>query len=170
MRRSTRKRSDAKKMGAAMGLTEQAPADGLSMTAPAGYRFRRGFTLVEIMVVVIIIAVLATLVVPMLYSRVGKARQSVARQKLASIEQAIQLFYYDYGRFPRELQALTTRPPDIDPSKWTTPTLKPEDLIDPWGNPWMYKYPGDHGVFDLYSYGADGQPGGENENADITNW
>ena len=130
----------------------------------------RGFTMIEIIVVVIVIGVLATLIVPNLFSRVGAAKQSVAQQKLATLEQAVQIFSVDYGRFPTTLDELVTRPGDIDPDKWTAPTVKPKDLEDPWGNPWIYRYPGENGVFDLSSYGADGQPGGTGEDADVVNW
>lgn len=131
---------------------------------------RRGFTLIEIIVVVVVIGVLATLIIPNLLSRVGSAKQSVAKQKLASIEQAIQIFNYDYGRLPQTLDELVTRPGDIDADAWTEPTIKAKDLEDPWGNPWIYRYPGQHGVFDLLSHGADGQPGGTGEDADVVNW
>jgi general secretion pathway protein G len=134
------------------------------------YARARGFTLIEIMVVVIIIGVLATLIIPQLFSRVGQAKQNVAKQKMASIEQAIQMFQYDYGRLPRSLDELVSRPSDIEPSNWNEPTLEPEDLTDPWGNQWHYEAPGEHGKFDLYSYGKDEQPGGEGVNADVTNW
>ena len=133
-------------------------------------RGRRGFTLIEIIVVVIVIGVLATLIVPNLFSRVGAAKQSVAKQKLASIEQAVQIFHYDYGRFPQTLDELVTRPGDVDAAQWTEPTIKAKDLEDPWGNGWVYRYPGENGTFDLMSYGADGQPGGDGEDADVVNW
>jgi len=133
-------------------------------------RHRRGFTLIEVIVVVLIIGVLATLIIPQFFSRVGQARQSVAKQKLATIEQAIQMFRYDYGRLPRNLEALVNRPSDIAPSEWNQPSIEQEDLIDPWGNQFRYDVPGDNGPFDLYSYGKDNQPGGEDQNADVTNW
>jgi len=129
-----------------------------------------GFTLVEILVVVIVIGVLAAMIVPQFFGRVGQAKTSVARQKVATIESAIQIFQTDYGRLPRTLDELVNRPGDIPAEKWHAPTIKPKDLIDPWDRPFLYHAPGNHGVFDLYSLGADGQSGGDGENADITNW
>ena len=128
------------------------------------------FTIVEILVVVIIIGVLATLVVPKFIGRIWQAKQNVARQKLQEIEKAIEIFRYDYGRFPEDLEELVTRPDDIPEEKWQEPTLKPKDLVDPWDRRFVYKSPGEHGAFDLYSLGADGQEGGESENADVVNW
>ena len=132
---------------------------------------RRGaFTLIEVMVIVIVIGVIASIAIPTLFSNVGKAKGNVAKQRLASVEQAIHLFNSEYGRFPATLDELVTRPGDIEPEKWSEPTLKAKDLEDPWGNPWQYAVPGEHGVFDLSSQGADGAPGGEGENADVVNW
>ncbi len=128
------------------------------------------FTLVEIMVVVIIIGVLAGLIIPQVVSRIGKSRHGVAVQKLASIENAIQLFYTEYERYPEAIEELTTRPADIDEQQWQPPTLKPKNLIDPWGRPFVYVYPGENWDFDLFSLGKDGQEGGQGENADVVNW
>ena len=131
-------------------------------------RARLGFTLIEALVIVIIIGVLVGLVVPRLFSRVGQAKSKVAQQKMVSIEQAIEMFRYDYERFPRTLQELVTQPSDIDADTWTEPSLRAKDLIDPWGNPFVYRFPGTRAEFDLMSLGADGQEGGENEDQDIT--
>lgn len=131
---------------------------------------RRGFTLVEVMVVVIVIGVLAALVVPTFLNRSEKARRAVAKQQLASIENAINLFQQDYSRFPETLDELVTRPADVSDEQFSPPTLKPKNLVDPWGNQFVFRYPGEHWTFDLYSMGADGQPGGEGEAADVTNW
>lgn len=133
-------------------------------------RARRGFTIVEVLVVVLIIAALATMIVPRLFGRVGAAKHSVAAQKLTELEKAIELFSHDYGRLPATLDELVNRPADIDESTWNPPTLRAKDLIDPWGRPFEYRQPGDHDVYDLYSLGADGAPGGAKENADVTNW
>jgi general secretion pathway protein G len=126
--------------------------------------------MVEIIVVVIIIAVLATMIVPKFFGRVGAAKQSAARQKLIEIEKAVDTFRYDYERFPTSLDELVGRPADISSEKWQDPSLKPKDLIDPWGREFQYRCPGQHGKFDLYCLGADGAEGGEGEDADIVNW
>lgn len=131
---------------------------------------RRGFTIVEIMVVVIIIGVLAALIVPTILGRTGKARTAVAASKLAAIENAVNLFASEYERLPNALDELVSRPEDIDEATWSPPTLKPGDLNDPWGKPYVYRYPGENWTFDLFSLGRDGQEGGEGEDADVVNW
>ena len=133
-------------------------------------RNRRGFTIVEILVVVVIIGVLATLILPTIVGRVGQTRQAVATAKLPNIETAISLFRQDYDRWPIKLDEIVNRPADIDEAKWNQPTLRAKDLLDPWGRQFLYREPGEHGAFDLYSLGKDGQQGGEKENADVTNW
>ncbi len=130
----------------------------------------RGFTLIEMMAVVIVIGVLAALVIPSFLGRAGKARKAVAQQKISNIETAVNLFYQDYSRFPESLEELVTKPGDIPAEQWTPPSLKAKHLKDPWGNPFVYRYPGEHGAYDLYSTGSDGQEGGEGEQADVTNW
>lgn len=131
---------------------------------------RSGFTLIEIMVVVIVIGVLATLIMPTLFGRAGKARAAVAKQKIASMETAIQLFEQDYGRFPEALQELVEQPADVPAEQWSPPTLKAKDLKDPWGNDFVYRFPGNNFTYDLVSLGADGAEGGEGEAADVTNY
>ncbi len=132
---------------------------------------RSGFTLVEIMVVVIIIGVIAALVLPNLFSRTGQAKVSVAKQKVATLESSIQLFQQDYGRFPESLDELVSPPTDVEGGGAATPpSVKPKDLVDPWGNEFVYRFPGQNWAFDIVSLGADGQEGGEGENADISNY
>ena len=132
-------------------------------------RLAPGFTLIEIMVVVIVIGVLATLILPTLFGRAGKARTAVAKQKITSIETAIQLFEQDYGRFPVTLDELLTVPADAPDGAGSPPTLKAKDLQDPWGNDFVYRFPGTNFTYDLVSYGADGAEGGEGEDADVAN-
>ena len=129
-----------------------------------------GFTIVEIMVVVIIIGVLAALIAPRLIGRVGKAKQSVAKQKIAVLSGVIERFRLDYGRYPQDLQELTDRSDDIPEEKWSPPEIKPKDLIDPWDRQFIYTYPGDNDIFDLYTLGADGAEGGDGDSADIISW
>lgn len=127
------------------------------------------FTLIEIMVVVIVIGIIAALIVPNLFDRAGKAKRSVAKQQVATLENAIQLFQQDYSRFPDSLEELANPPADAEGGA-TPPSIKEKDLLDPWGNPFVYRYPGNNWTFDLLSLGADGQEGGDGENADVTNY
>ena len=131
---------------------------------------RSGFTIVEILVVVIIIAVLAGAVAPKFFRYIGQAKHNVAVQKVTEIDKAIEMFSFDYGHLPNNLGDLVTRPADISQDKWQTPTLRAKDLLDPWEHEFIYKVPGDHGPYDLYSLGKDGQEGGEKEDADVVNW
>ncbi len=138
--------------------------------ASRGRGQRNAFTIVEILVVVIIIGVLATLIVPRFFGRVGTAKQSVAKQKIEVIGEAIHLFHTDYDRYPQSLDELVGRPGDIPEEKWVMPTVKAKDLIDPWGRVFIYRCPGQHDLYDLYSLGADGLDGGGGENSDVVSW
>ncbi|SEE00021.1 general secretion pathway protein G [Rhizobiales bacterium GAS191] len=132
----------------------------------------RGMTLLEILVVMVILALLATLGALQLMNYLGRAKTDTARLQLQELSTALQVYRLDAGHPPTTsegLNALLSKP--ADNSNWRGPYLnKPSNLIDPWGRPFGYKSPGDHGEFDLFSFGADGQPGGEGENADVTNW
>ncbi len=136
---------------------------------------RAGFTLLELLVVVIILGLLAALVGPRLIGRVGRAKTEIAKSQIALLEAALDQYRLDMGRYPSTeegLEALITPPADEEQKKnWRGPYLKKKKIpLDPWGRPYQYRFPGEHGDYDLWSYGADGQPGGEGENADITNW
>ncbi len=130
-----------------------------------------GFTLLELLVVMVIIGLLAGYVGPKYFSQVGKSQVKTARAQIDALEKALDQYRLDPGRYPameQGLTALVARPPN-EP-KWDGPYLKKSVPVDPWGNAYVYKIPGEHGEFDLVSLGKDGQLGGTGEAADITNW
>ena len=134
---------------------------------------RKGFTLVELLVVIIILSLLAGFVAPKMLRRVGKAKKDLARPKMTQIESAIEQFALDCGQYPDDsmgLDALLEPPAGLE-EKWGGPYLKTSHLIDPWGNPYIYVAEGEvnPGSYDLVSLGADGVEGGEGENEDIIN-
>ena len=135
---------------------------------------RRGFTLIEIMVVVVILGLLAALVVPKLIGRTEEAKKTQAAVQMKNIEQALELFKLDNGFYPttdQGLQALVTIPDTGRiPKNYRKGGYLDRVPKDPWGNDFVFVSPGAHGEFDITSYGADGAPGGENEDADINSW
>jgi general secretion pathway protein G len=130
----------------------------------------RGFTLVELLVVMVIIGLLATLVAPGLIKQLGKSQQAAARTQIASLEQALDKFRLDVGRYPTTQEGLSTLVTNPGIDNWDGPYVKNSLLNDPWGRPYNYQFPGTHGEFDIFSYGRDGAPGGEKEDKDVTNW
>lgn len=134
-------------------------------------RRERGFTLIEIMIVVIIIGLLAGLVGPRLFGKLTQAKQKSAKAQIELFGTALDAFRLDVGRYPTTeegLKALREKPSGLD--AWKGPYLPKEIPLDPWGKPYNYKSPGEHGEYDLYSYGLDGVEGGEGENEDVVSW
>ncbi|MDO8786470.1 MAG: type II secretion system major pseudopilin GspG [Sulfuritalea sp.] len=145
------------------------------MTAHAKATNRqRGFTLLEVMVVVVILGILAALVVPKIISRPDEARVIAARQDIASLMQALKLYRLDNQRYPlteQGLQALAAQPAIAPfPPNWKAGGYVERLPRDPWGNPYQYLNPGLRGEIDIFSLGADGMPGGDGNDADIGSW
>jgi general secretion pathway protein G len=134
-------------------------------------RTNKGITLIELLVVMVIIAMFATLVGSRLFRNVEKGRQTVAKEQISQFESVLDLYRLDVGRYPSTeegLQALRVRPPGVE--NWDGPYLRKDVPADPWNHSYVYRCPGQHGDFDLLSFGADGQEGGEGDGADVKNW
>ena len=141
----------------------------LTLSRNAG---QRGFTLLELLVVMVIIGLLAGFVAPRYFAQVGKSQVKAARSQIDALEKALDQYRIDMGRYPTTeegLDALVVAP--INEPNWGGPYLKKAVPPDPWGHPYVYASPGTHNNdIDLFSYGKDGRPGGTGENADLTNW
>lgn len=130
-----------------------------------------GFTLLELLVVLVILGLLVGYVAPKYFAQLGKSEVKTARAQINSLEKALDQYRLDVGRYPtgeQGLAALNVRP--AAESKWAGPYLQKAVPNDPWGKPYLYKAPGEHGEYDLSSLGKDGQPGGDEESVDIVNW
>ncbi len=130
-----------------------------------------GFTLIEVMVVVVIIGVLATLVLPRVLNRTDDAYQAAVKSDIQALTSAFKLYKLDNFNYPttdQGIEALVSQPGGA--KNWKQGGYVDQLPTDPWGNPYQYLSPGRNGEFDVWSYGADGQPGGEGANADIGNW
>jgi general secretion pathway protein G len=136
-------------------------------------RHERGFTLIEIMVVVIIIGILAAIVAPNVIGRVDDAQITKAKAEIANIENALKFYRLDNFTYPSSeqgLEALVTKPADPNIKNWKSGGYLPKLPNDPWGNPYLYLNPGNQGEIDVYTLGRDNRPGGEGVDADIGNW
>jgi general secretion pathway protein G len=131
-----------------------------------------GFTLLELLVVMVIIGLLASFVGPRYFSQIGKSEVKSAKAQIDALEKALDQYRLDLGKYPtteQGLVALVSKP--ANEAKWDGPYLKKTVPADPWGSPYVYKFPGEHNnEFDLWSFGKDGQPGGSGANEDIQNW
>jgi general secretion pathway protein G len=134
-------------------------------------RRARGFTLLELLVVMVIVGLLAGFVAPRLFAQIGKSEVKVARAQIDALQKALDAYRIDVGRYPSSSQglaALNERP--ADEARWSGPYLARSVPKDPWGRDYVYTAPGEHGEFDLLSLGRDGRPGGEGEDGDIVGW
>ena len=142
----------------------------MSQVAQKG-RAQRGFTLLELLVVMVIIGLLVGIVGPGVLRNIGKSEVKATKAQIDSLGKALDQYRLDAGHYPtteQGLNALVTKP--ANEAKWDGPYLVKAVPLDPWGHPYVYKSPGEHGDFDLLSYGKDGQLGGSGESADLTNW
>jgi len=138
---------------------------------PFQLRKQAGFTLLELLVVMVIIGLLAGYVGPKYFSQIGKSEIKATRAQIDALGKAVDQYRLDVGRFPSTeegLAALIARP--ANQAKWDGPYLSKNVPLDPWGSAYLYQSPGEHGDYDLVSLGKDGRPGGNGEDADITNW
>ncbi len=146
----------------------------MTMNVTSATRFSvriSGFTLLELLVVMVIIGMLASFVAPKFFAQIGKSQTKTARAQIDALEKSLDQYRLDIGRYPtteQGLAALNERP--AGETKWSGPYLKKSVPMDPWSHAYIYKSPGEHGEYDLLSYGKDGQPGGTDEAEDITNW
>ena len=130
-----------------------------------------GFTLLELLVVLVILGLLAGYVAPRYFSQVGKSEVTTAQAQIVGLEKALDQYRIDTGRYPsteQGLAALNVKP--ADDARWGGPYLKKTVPNDPWGNPYQYRMPGEHSEVDVFSLGRDGRPGGTDADADIGNW
>ena len=162
----------------AVFLGQKVPANASEFTRFAAFSKRAfkeaGFTLIEIMVVIAIIGILATLIVPKIMGRPDEARATAAKHDVGTLVQAFKLYRLDIGRYPtteQGVRALVEKPTSEPvPQNWKAGGYLDSVPKDPWGNPYQYANPGTRGEIDVYSFGADGKPGGTGNDADIGNW
>lgn len=135
---------------------------------PAPSRRQGGFTLLEMLAVIVLLGIVATIVVRQVGGNVDKGKYGAGKAQLASLSTKVESYGLDVGSPPANLQQLLTKPANA--TGWAGPYAKASDLKDPFGHAFGYRYPGEHGSFDLIFFGQDGQPGGDGYNADLGNW
>ncbi len=141
------------------------------MTPTAHFHRHRGFTLLELLVVMVIIGLLAGYVGPKFFGQIGKSEVKAAKAQIDALQKSLDQYRLDVGHYPsteQGLAVLVAKP--ADEPKWAGPYLSKAVPKDPWGHDYQYRSPGEHGEYDLLSFGRDGRPGGEGEDADLVSW
>lgn len=139
--------------------------------SPRCQKSAKGFTLLELLVVMVILGLLTGYVAPKLFAHIGKAEVKTARAQIDGLEKALDAYRIDIGHYPSTEEGLAAlQVPPADEPHWSGPYLKKAVPNDPWGHPYQYKQPGDHGEYDLMSFGKDGKAGGTGEDEDLGNW
>jgi general secretion pathway protein G len=141
-----------------------------SQAQQRGKSAERGFTLIELLIVMIILGLLAALVAPKMFQKVGSSKQKAAKAQIAMLGTALDAYRLDVGKYPTAQEGLEALRKNPGHDTWDGPYLSKDTPPDPWGKQYVYRYPGEHGDYDLYSMGADGQEGGEGENSDVASW
>ena len=139
-----------------------------SNTGPVGSC--QGFTLIELLIVMIILGLLAALVAPKMFQKVGSSKQKATKAQIAMLGTALDAYRLDVGRYPSTEEGLDALRKNPGHETWDGPYLPKDVPPDPWGKSYVYRAPGEHGDYDLYSLGGDGQDGGEGENSDVVSW
>lgn len=142
----------------------------ITMIGKKKNKVEAGFTLTELLIVVLILGLIVGIVGPTLYKKIAPAKQATARAQIKNFMSGLDSFFIDVGRYPSSDEGLSALRESNGIRKWDGPYLKQELPKDPWDNPYIYVYPGQNGPYDIVSYGADGKQGGEDENRDITSW
>jgi len=148
------------------------PSDRSEHAARAPEGRSAGFTLLELLVVLAILVLLASIATPQVLKYLGRAKTDTAKIQIENLSAALDYYRLDLGSYPSNEQGLEALVKDVSQAPgWNGPYVKKKEmLIDPWGNPYRYRFPGEHGSFDVYSLGADNAQGGEGEDRDVVNW
>lgn len=149
-------------------MRQDCPTFGLRRKGLEGSE--KGFTLIELLIVMIILGLLAALVAPKMFQKVGSSKQKAAKAQIAMLGTALDAYRLDMGSYPSGQEGLDALRKNPGRDTWDGPYLSKDVPVDPWGKPYVYRFPGEHGDYDLYSLGADGQDGGDGENADVVSW
>ena len=151
-------------------MTREQSTNRQIMSSDRKRRNQRGFSLMELMIVMVILGLLASLVGPAMFKRLGTAKQKTAKTQIGMLMTALDAYRLDMGHYPTQQEGLEALVVDPGEEKWDGPYLKKGVPLDPWDSEYIYQNPGEHGEVDIVALGADKQEGGEGENADVGSW